>query len=113
LVHIIPLKIKVYIVASKLNYFFRFQQGLYRQPSKPWLEPRNKQLLEITGLGGDDIARELWKKLSGYHKRSLVETAFFRWKQLLGSGLKSRKFENQIVESKIKCQILNKMRLAS
>ncbi len=86
---------------------------VYRQPSKPWLEPRNKQLLEIRGLGGDDIARELWKKLSGYHRRSLVETAFFRWKQLLGPGLKSRKFENQIVESKIKCQILNKMRLSS
>ena len=31
----------------------------------------------------------------------------------VGSSLKSRKMESQIIESKIKCQILNKMRLAS
>ena len=86
---------------------------VYTQPSKPWLKPRNDQILEIKGLGGDDLARSLWKKLKGYHKRSLVETAFYRWKQLLGSNLKSRKLENQIVESNIKCQILNQMRLGS
>jgi len=85
----------------------------YRQPGKPWLTHRDKQLSEINGLGGDDLARSLWKKLTGYHRRSLVETAFFRWKQLLGPDLKSRKMENQIIEAKIKCQILNKMLLAS
>lgn len=83
----------------------------YRQPGKPWMIYRDKQLSEIEGLGGDDLARSLWKKLTGYHKRSLVETAFYRWKQLLGATLKSRKSENQAVEAKIKCQILNKMRL--
>ena len=40
-------------------------------------------------------------------------TAFYRWKQLLGPMLKSRKMENQEIEAKIKCQILNQMRLAS
>jgi hypothetical protein len=85
---------------------------MYIKPSKPWLKPRNDQLLEIRGLGGDNIARALWKKLKGYHKRSLVETAFYRWKQLLGSDLKSRCFDNQIMESQIKRLILNKMRLA-
>jgi len=85
----------------------------YRQPSKPWLAYRDKQLTEIKGLGGDVLARSIWKKLTGYHRRSLVETAFFRWKQLLGPFLKSRKMDNQIVEAKIKCQILNKMLLMS
>ena len=84
---------------------------LYTQLSKPWLTPRNKQLLEIKGLGGDNIARSLWKKLKNYHRRSLVETAFYRWKQLLGANLKSRNFDNQIIESKIKSRILNKMKL--
>lgn len=88
------------------------KNSIYTKPSKPWLKPRNDQILEIRGLGGDNIARSLWKKFKGYHKRSLIETAFYRWKQMLGSNLKSRCLDNQIIESQIKCQILNKMRLA-
>ncbi len=86
---------------------------IYKQPSKPWLKSRNDQLDIIRGFGGDEIARSLWKKLTGYHRRSLVETAFSRWKKILGPFLRSKKIENQIIEAKIKCQILNKMRLAS
>jgi len=86
---------------------------LYKHPNKPWMKYRDDQLTIIKGLGGDDIARSLWKKLKGYHQRSLVEAAFSRWKRILGASLKSRTFENQIIESKLKCQILNKMRLAS
>lgn len=86
---------------------------LYKQPGKPWLKSRDNQLDIIRGFGGDETARSLWKKLSGYHRRSLVETAFSRWKKLLGSTLRSKKMDNQIVEAKIKCQILNKMRLAA
>lgn len=85
----------------------------YKQPSKPWLKPRDDQLDIVKGFGGDEIARSLWKKLTGYHRRSLVETAFSRWKKLLGSSLRSRKMDNQVIESQIKCQILNKMRLVS
>jgi hypothetical protein len=85
----------------------------YLQPNKPWLKPRNEQLYAIFKMGGDDLARGLWKKLVEYHKRSLVETAFSRWKRLLGASLKSRKMETQTIEVKIKCEILNKMRLAS
>jgi len=81
----------------------------YKQPSKPWLKPRDEQLDIIKGFGGDDMARSLWKKLTRYHRRSLVETSFSRWKKLLGSSLRSRKMENQRIEAKIKCQILNKM----
>jgi hypothetical protein len=82
-----------------------------KNTKKPWLFYREKQISEIKGLGGDDLARSIWKKLTGYHQRSLVETAFSRWKQLLGPKLKSRKSENQTFEAKIKCHILNKMRL--
>lgn len=77
----------------------------------PWLYYREKQISEIKGLGGDELARSIWKKLIGYHKRSLVETAFSRWKRLLGPSLKSRQTENQTFEAKIKCHILNKMRV--
>ena len=33
----------------------------------------------------------------------------FRWKQLLGSHLSSRSFENQVIEAKLKSKILNKL----
>ena len=73
------------------------------------MEVRNKHLLEILGLGGDDEARKLWKKLKGYHTRSLGETAMFRFKRLFGNDLKSRLLETQRAEAWAKCQALNKM----
>ena len=50
-----------------------------------------------------------WKKTSGYHRRSLVETHMFRLKTILGGILKGRKLETQTVEAKIMAKILNKM----
>ena len=85
----------------------------YKNPSKPWMKYRDDQLNIIKAFGGDDIARSLWKKLTMYHRRSLVETAFSRWKKLLGQSLSSRKMENKVIESQIKCKILNKMMLES
>jgi hypothetical protein len=81
----------------------------YKDPDNPSLEKRNQQILEVACLGNDEIARGLWKKLKGYHKRSLVETAFYRWKTILESRLRSRKMASQIIESRVKCIILNKM----
>ncbi|MBN2259835.1 MAG: IS5 family transposase [Clostridiales bacterium] len=70
---------------------------------------RSKILMEIRGLGDDDIARSIWKKLKGYHRRSLVETAFYRIKTMLGPNLKSRKLLSQKIEAMLKCQIINKL----
>jgi len=72
-------------------------------------EARNCAVLEILGLGGDEEARELWKKLKGYHRRSLGETAMFRFKQIFGNNLRSRGIENQKAESRAKCEALNIM----
>ena len=66
-------------------------------------------VLEILGLGGDNDARRLWKKLKGYHLRSLAETAMFRFKQTFGNGLKNRKLGTQRAESRAKCEALNIM----
>ncbi len=55
--------------------------------------------------------RSQWKQQSGYHRRSLVENRFYRYKQLLGDKLVSRKLANQQVEAMIKCHILNKLTL--
>lgn len=66
---------------------------------------RNKLLQDIWEAGG----RNTWKKTSGYHRRSLVETHMFRLKTIIGDSLQGRKFANQQVEARIMAKILNKM----
>ena len=55
------------------------------------------------------IGRAEWKKQNGYHRRSLAETAMFRFKQIFGDNLHAILFKSQAVESFIKCNVLNKM----
>jgi len=51
--------------------------------------------------------RTRWKKANGYHIRSLVETAVFRFKNTFGDRIQARKFANQETEFRIKAGILN------
>jgi len=81
----------------------------YRPNDSHHLLERNKAVLEIRGLGGDDSARMLWKKLKGYHRRSLAETGMFRFKTLFGGDLKSRTFQGQQAEAYVKSRALNIM----
>jgi hypothetical protein len=74
-----------------------------------WKENRNKALAEIAGLGGDDEARRIWKILRGYHKRSLVETAYSRLKGIFGGKLFGKRIDTQEVELMCKAMILNQM----
>jgi len=85
------------------------RNAVFRKEPSPAMEARNNNLLEILGLGGDDRARKLWKKLKGYHRRSLAETAMFRLKRIFGGDLRSRVFANQRAESRAKCEALNIM----
>jgi len=50
-----------------------------------------------------------WKKKNNYHRRSLAETAMFRFKQLLGDKVMARTFERQFKEISIKCFAINKI----
>ncbi|MBW8309869.1 MAG: IS5 family transposase [Candidatus Paracaedibacteraceae bacterium] len=49
-----------------------------------------------------------WKKSSGYHLRSLVETTMMRLKRTFTDKLRSRTLANQKTEIYVKCLILNK-----
>jgi hypothetical protein len=53
--------------------------------------------------------RKRWKRQSGYHQRSLVETAFFRLKTLFTEKLRSRRADTQKAEAIIRCLAMNKM----
>ena len=81
-----------------------------RVRKEPWLDFRNRSLLQILGLGGDKTARSLWGKLTGYSKRATVESAIARWKKLYSGHLQSRNFANQRVEVILKSEIMNKMK---
>ena len=63
---------------------------------------RNELLRTVKRLG-----RTIWKKWSGYHRRSLVETKMHCIK-LLGDRLSARRFDNQVNEIHARVAVLNK-----
>jgi hypothetical protein len=67
-------------------------------------EQRDENLRGIRRRG-----RKAWKKTSGYHRRSLVECAFFRLKTLFGERLRSRRVETQTAEAVLRCAAMNRM----
>jgi hypothetical protein len=79
-----------------------------RKMQKPWKDQklrsleRNELLKTVKRLG-----RTLWKKWSGYHRRSLVETKMHCIK-LLGDKLTARSFSSQVNEIHARIAVLNK-----
>ena len=79
-----------------------------RKNAKPWKDKkvhsqeRNELLRTVTRLG-----RTLWKKWSGYHRRSLVETKMYCIK-LLGDKLMARSFPSQVNEIHARVAVLNR-----
>jgi hypothetical protein len=69
-----------------------------------YLQQRNRNLPGVRQLGTKG-----WKKKSGYHRRSLVETAMFRLKALFTDKLRSREVERQRTEARIRCAAMNRM----
>jgi hypothetical protein len=53
--------------------------------------------------------RKTWKTNSGYHVRSLAETAMFRMKTIFGDELSARRMETQTTQALIRCAALNTM----
>lgn len=66
--------------------------------------PRNAAITQI-----DQIGKKEWKKKVGYHRRSLSETAMYRYKTIHGNKLYSRIFDKQKIENNIKIKTLNIM----
>ena len=50
-----------------------------------------------------------WQRSSGYNRRSLVETAMFRYKTVIGRRLQARNLSHQRTEAKVGCNVLNRM----
>jgi len=65
---------------------------------------RNRNIRSIRRLG-----RREWHRSSGYSKRSMVENTVFRYKTIIGRGMRSRTLAAQRVEVRLACKILNTM----
>jgi len=68
----------------------------------PGAQARNEILRATQRLG-----RAIWKKWSGYHRRSLVETKM-RCLKLLGERIMSRDFDLQVAELQVRAALLNR-----
>ena len=55
------------------------------------------------------LGRRRWKKVSGYHRQGRVENTFFRYKSIIGDGLRARSPAGQGSEAVLGCEILNRM----
>ena len=66
--------------------------------------PRNVNLRRVWEVGS-----KAWKEESGYHRRSLAETAMFRFKTIFGDRLTAREEQRQKTEARIKSAALNRM----
>jgi hypothetical protein len=79
-----------------------------RKNAKPWkmnrtgAAARNEILRATRRLG-----RTIWKKWSGYHRRSLVETKM-RCFKLLGERIMARDFDRQVAELQVRAALLNR-----
>jgi hypothetical protein len=56
-----------------------------------------------------DKGRMGWQKAVGYGKRSLGETAMFRYKAIIGRRLRARTLPAQKTEARAACSVLNRM----
>ncbi len=71
------------------------------KPDTPGARARNEAVQSSKYLG-----RALWRNLTGYHRRSRVETKMHCVK-LLGQRLAARDFDRQVAEIQIRAAILN------
>ena len=55
------------------------------------------------------IGRRRWKKVAAYHRQARVENAFFRYKSIIGNGLRARFPGGRVIEAVIACNVLNQM----
>jgi transposase len=95
-----------------------YDEVLRRYPAaRVIIPPRSTAILSDTGTTQrDDHLRSIarhgrlgWQRRSGYGRRSLVETAMYRYKTIIGRRLHVRTLSNQRTEAKIGCNVLNRM----
>jgi hypothetical protein len=70
----------------------------------PRSSARDRTINEVHTLG-----RREWQKASGYHRQARVENAFFRYRSIIGDGLRARSRGGREAEANLACRVLNRM----
>ncbi len=73
-------------------------------PRRPRSSARDRTINKIEKIG-----RRRWKTAAGYHRQARVENAFFRYKAIIGSGLRARSPGGRVTEAVLACNLLNQM----
>jgi hypothetical protein len=71
-----------------------------RRGPRSWARDRTINDVEMLG-------RREWQKASGYHRQA--RNAFFRYKSVIGDGLRARSAGGREVEASLACRVLNRM----
>jgi hypothetical protein len=107
-----------YVCADGAYDFEQCYRAIKHHHAKPLIPPRSDAIVRGKSPfeDRDENVREIrrrgrtkWKQESGYHRRSLVETAFLRLKTIFSDKLKSRTMERQKTEAGLRCMALNRM----
>jgi hypothetical protein len=95
-----------------------YDEVLQRHPeARVIIPPRSTAVLSEAGTTQrNDHLRSIeqhgrlgWQCRSAYGRRSLVETAMYRYKAIIGRRLHARRLLNQRIEAKVGCNVLNRM----
>jgi hypothetical protein len=79
-----------------------------RKNAKPWKPTSTGAIARNDAVNAQRyLGRTLWRRWSGYHRRSRIETKMHCIK-LLGQSLMARDFEQQVAEIPIRIAILNR-----
>lgn len=86
-------------------------QDELKRPKKPkeHLKQRDKIIKYIRKAKEFSVGLKRWKKKSGYHRRSLVESCMLRLKRIFGFHLQHKTKSGRINEVITKINLLNKM----
>ena len=75
-----------------------------RSRRTPRSRVRDRTIGRVQALG-----RRRWKKPAGYHRQARVENAVFRYKSIIGPGLRARTTGGRETEALLACHVLNRM----
>ena len=79
-----------------------------RKNAKPWKPTSTGAIARNDAVNAQRyLGRTLWRRWSGYHRRSRVETKMHCMK-LLGQSLMARDFERQVAEIQVRIAVLNR-----
>jgi hypothetical protein len=109
------------VCADKAYDSFDAHATILRHGARPVIPPRKGAAIrpppgrpDVPPTRGEAVARiaevgrDAWKTETGYHRRSLAETAMLRYKTLIGPSLRSRAFDRQKVEAAVAVRCINR-----